>query len=49
MDIKSLKAAAYDCLASIEHYQKQLAEINQKIAEQMQKQQSGQVEQLDAE
>lgn len=49
MDITSLKAAAYDCLASIEHFQKQLAEINQKIAEEIQKQQSSQVEQLNAE
>lgn len=40
MDIKTLKAAAYDCLANIEHFQKQLAEINQKIAEEMQKEQS---------
>jgi hypothetical protein len=37
MDIKELKASAYDCLAQIEYLQKQLAEINQKIAEAMQK------------
>jgi prefoldin subunit 5 len=36
MDIKELKASAYDCLAQIEYLQKQLAEINQKIAEAMQ-------------
>jgi len=28
-----LKSQAYDCLAAIEHYQKQLQIINQKIAE----------------
>jgi hypothetical protein len=33
MDIKELKASAYDCLAQIEYLQKQLAEINQKIGE----------------
>jgi uncharacterized protein YukE len=32
-EIKELKAQAYDCLAAIEHYQKQLQAINQKIAE----------------
>lgn len=37
MDIVQLKAAAYDCLANIEHLQKQLQEINQKIAEALQK------------
>ena len=37
MDIKELKASAYDCLAQIEYLQKQLAEINQKIADAMQK------------
>ena len=36
MDIKSLKADAYDCLAQIEYLQKKLAEINQKIGELMQ-------------
>jgi hypothetical protein len=32
-----LKASAYDCLAQIEYLQKQLQEINQKIAEELQK------------
>ena len=33
MEIKELKAQAYDLLAAIEHYQRQLAEVNKKIAE----------------
>lgn len=37
-EIKELKAQAYDCLAAIEHYQKQLQAINQKIAELNEKQ-----------
>jgi hypothetical protein len=37
MDIKELKSNAYDILAQLEYLQKQLAEINQKIAEEMQK------------
>lgn len=37
MDIKELKAQAYDILAQLEYLQKQLAETNQKIAEAMQK------------
>ncbi len=32
-ELTLLKAQAYDCLAAIEHYQKQLQIINQKIAE----------------
>jgi prefoldin subunit 5 len=36
MDIKELKAQAYDLLANIEYLQKQLAEVNQKIGEAMQ-------------
>jgi hypothetical protein len=36
MDIKELKAQAYDILAQLEYLQKQLAETNQKIAEAMQ-------------
>ena len=32
-EIKELKAQAYDCLAAIEHYQKQLQTINAKIQE----------------
>lgn len=37
MTLTELKAAAYDTLANIEYLQKKLAEINQQIAEQMQK------------
>ena len=37
MTIVDLKASAYDCLAQIEYLQKQLQEINQKIAEELQK------------
>jgi hypothetical protein len=37
MTLIELKAAAYDCLAQIEYLQKQLQEINQKIAEKLQK------------
>jgi hypothetical protein len=37
MDLKELKSTAYDLLAQMEYIQKQLAEVNQKIAEQMQK------------
>jgi hypothetical protein len=36
MDIKELKAQAYDILAQIEYLQKQLAETNAKIGEAMQ-------------
>jgi len=36
MDIKDLKSQAYDILAQLEYLQKQLAEVNQKIAEAMQ-------------
>jgi hypothetical protein len=36
MELITLKAQAYDCLANIEHLQKQLQEINQKIAQKMQ-------------
>lgn len=32
-ELTKLKAQAYDCLAAIEHYQKQLQVINQKISE----------------
>jgi hypothetical protein len=38
MDLITLKASAYDCLAQIEYLQKQLQEINQKISEEIQKQ-----------
>ena len=37
MTIVELKASAYDCLAQIEYLQKQLQEINQKIAEELKK------------
>jgi hypothetical protein len=37
MNLIELKASAYDCLAQIEYLQKQLQEINQKIAEELQK------------
>jgi hypothetical protein len=32
-----MKAAAYDLLANLEYIQKQLQEVNQKIAEELQK------------
>lgn len=37
MTLIELKSSAYDCLAQIEYLQKQLQEINQKIAEELQK------------
>jgi hypothetical protein len=37
MTLVELKAAAYDLLASIEYAQKQLQEVNQKIGEELQK------------
>ena len=37
MTIVELKASDYDCLAQIEYLQKQLQEVNQKIAEELQK------------
>jgi hypothetical protein len=37
MNLTELKAAAYDALASIEYWQKKLAEINQQIAEELKK------------
>lgn len=36
-----LKAAAYDLLANLEHLQKQLQEVNQKIAQKMQEEKAG--------
>jgi hypothetical protein len=36
-NITSLKATAYDLLANLEYIQKQLQEVNQKIAEEMKK------------
>ena len=37
MTIIELKAKAYDLLAQLEYTQKQLQEVNQKIAEELQK------------
>jgi hypothetical protein len=37
MTLIELKAQAYDILAQIEYLQKQLQEVNQKIAEELQK------------
>jgi len=37
MSIIELKAKAYDLLATLEYTQKQLQEVNQKIAEELQK------------
>lgn len=37
MTITELKAKAYDILSNLEYLQKQLQEVNQKIAEEMQK------------
>jgi hypothetical protein len=37
MTLVEMKAAAYDLLANLEYIQKQLQEINQKIAEELQK------------
>jgi prefoldin subunit 5 len=37
MNLTELKAQAYDILAQIEYLQKQLQEVNQKIAEELQK------------
>jgi hypothetical protein len=41
MELMELKAQAYDCLANIEHLQKQLQEINQKIAQKLQEEKAG--------
>lgn len=38
MTIVEMKASAYDLLAQLEYLQKQLQEVNQKIAEELQKQ-----------
>lgn len=40
MDLITLKAQAYDILAQIEYLQKQLQEVNAKIGEEIQKQQT---------
>jgi hypothetical protein len=37
MTLVELKAAAYDILSNLEYLQKQLQEVNQKIAEELQK------------
>jgi len=37
MTLVEMKAAAYDLLANLEYIQKQLQEINQKIAEELKK------------
>jgi uncharacterized protein involved in exopolysaccharide biosynthesis len=37
MNLTELKAKAYDLLAQLEYLQKQLQEVNQKIAEEMKK------------
>ena len=37
MNLVELKAKAYDILSNLEYLQKQLQEVNQKIAEEMQK------------
>ena len=37
MNLTELKAQAYDILASLEYHQKQLQELNQKIAEEIEK------------
>ena len=37
MNLIELKAQAYDILAQIEYLQKQLQEVNQKIGEELQK------------
>ena len=37
MTILELKAKAYDILSNLEYLQKQLQEVNQKIAEELQK------------
>ena len=40
MNLTELKAQAYDILAQIEYLQKQLQEVNAKIGEEIQKQQT---------
>lgn len=37
MTLLEMKGAAYDLLAQIQHLEKQLQEVNQKIAEELQK------------
>ena len=37
MTLIELKASAYDILSNLEYLQKQLQEVNQKIAEELQK------------
>lgn len=38
MNLTELKAQAYDILSNLEYLKKQLQEVNQKIAEELQKQ-----------
>jgi len=38
MNLTELKAQAYDILSNLEYLQKQLQEVNQKIAEELQNQ-----------
>jgi hypothetical protein len=40
MELIELKAQAYDILSNLEYLQKQLQEINQKIAQKMQEEKS---------
>ena len=42
MTLIEMKAQAYDLLANLEHLQKQLQEINQKIAQKLQDDQNDQ-------
>jgi hypothetical protein len=41
MNLTELKAAAYDALANIEFWQRKLQEINQQIAEEVNKKEDG--------
>jgi hypothetical protein len=41
MNLTELKAAAYDALSSIEFWQRKLQEINQQIAEEVNKKEDG--------
>jgi hypothetical protein len=41
MELIEMKAQAYDLLANLEYIQKQLQEINQKIAQKLQEEKAG--------
>ena len=41
MSTTELKAKAYDILATIEHLQRELQQVNQQIAEQLKKEEDG--------